>query len=41
MNSFTPNVIPAEAGIQKQSLRKQGTIHKEIDSRLHGNDDRN
>jgi hypothetical protein len=39
INNFTKTVIPAEAGIQTPSLQKQGTI-KELDSRLHGNDER-
>ena len=39
INNFTKTAIPAEAGIQTPSLQKQGTI-KELDSRLHGNDER-
>ena len=31
-------VMPAKAGIQTLSFRKQGTITKELDSRFHGND---
>jgi len=31
-------VMPAKAGIQTLSFRKQGTISKELDSRFHGND---
>ena len=31
-------VMPAKAGIQMLSFRKQGTITKELDSRFHGND---